>query len=188
MRSDPGRPFGRVLTAMVTPFDAEGALDLKRAEELAAHLVELGNDGLVVNGTTGEGPTTSDEEKSELVRAVVAAVGEQTSAGPNSVGAGRPSFADVTVTKSFDECSPKLFDSSATGSLLNTVTLTQSVGGMPKLSVRLQTVLVASYNLSGSTATPFPAETITFRFEKITITNLSNGSKSCYDTTLLRPC
>ena len=77
MRSDPGRPFGRVLTAMVTPFDAEGALDLKRAEELAAHLVELGNDGLVVNGTTGEGPTTTDEEKAELVRAVVAAVGER---------------------------------------------------------------------------------------------------------------
>ena len=77
MRSDPGRPFGRVLTAMVTPFDAEGALDLKRAEELAAHLVELGNDGLVVNGTTGESPTTSDEEKAELVRAVVAAVGDR---------------------------------------------------------------------------------------------------------------
>src|SRR4051812_49470326 len=77
MTPDPGRPFGRVLTAMGTPFDAEGALDLKRAEEVAAHLVELGNDGLVVNGTTGEGPTTSDEEKSDLVRAVVAAVGER---------------------------------------------------------------------------------------------------------------
>jgi 4-hydroxy-tetrahydrodipicolinate synthase len=73
----PGRPLGRVLTAMVTPFDADGALDLKRAEELAAHLVELGNDGLVVNGTTGEGPTTTDTEKAELVRAVVAAVGER---------------------------------------------------------------------------------------------------------------
>jgi 4-hydroxy-tetrahydrodipicolinate synthase len=73
----PGRPFGRVLTAMVTPFDAEGALDLKRTEELAAHLVELGNDGLVVGGTTGEGPTTSDEEKAEVVRAVVAAVGDR---------------------------------------------------------------------------------------------------------------
>jgi 4-hydroxy-tetrahydrodipicolinate synthase len=71
----PKRPFGRVLTAMVTPFDADGALDLARAEELAAHLVELGNDGLVVNGTTGEGPTTSDVEKAELVRAVVGAVG-----------------------------------------------------------------------------------------------------------------
>src|ERR687894_603785 len=71
----PGRPFGRVLTAMVTPFDTDGRLDLARAEELAAHLVDLGNDGLVVNGTTGEGPTTTDAEKAELVRAVVGAVG-----------------------------------------------------------------------------------------------------------------
>jgi 4-hydroxy-tetrahydrodipicolinate synthase len=75
MSSAQPRPFGRVLTAMVTPFDAEGRLDLARAEELAAHLVELGNDGLVVNGTTGEGPTTSDAEKAELVRAVAGAVG-----------------------------------------------------------------------------------------------------------------
>jgi 4-hydroxy-tetrahydrodipicolinate synthase len=73
----PGRPFGRVCTAMVTPFDAEGDLDLARTEELAAHLVELGNDGLIVNGTTGEGPTTSDKEKSEVVRAVVSAVGDR---------------------------------------------------------------------------------------------------------------
>jgi 4-hydroxy-tetrahydrodipicolinate synthase len=71
------RPFGRVLTAMVTPFDSEGRLDLSKAEALAAHLLELGNDGLVVNGTTGEGPTTSDREKSELVRAVVSAVGDR---------------------------------------------------------------------------------------------------------------
>jgi 4-hydroxy-tetrahydrodipicolinate synthase len=73
----PGRPFGQVLTAMVTPFDGEGELDLAKAEELATHLVDLGNDGLVVNGTTGEGPTTSDQEKSELVRAVVSAVGDR---------------------------------------------------------------------------------------------------------------
>lgn len=73
----PGRPFGRVLTAMVTPFDADGALDLDKAGELASHLIELGNDGLVLNGTTGEGPTTSDEEKAELVRAVLAAVGDR---------------------------------------------------------------------------------------------------------------
>jgi 4-hydroxy-tetrahydrodipicolinate synthase len=70
-------PFGRVLTAMVTPFDADGRLDLARAEQLADHLVRLGNDGLVVNGTTGEGPTTTDEEKAELVRAVVGAVGDR---------------------------------------------------------------------------------------------------------------
>ncbi|MDN5915679.1 MAG: 4-hydroxy-tetrahydrodipicolinate synthase [Pseudonocardia sp.] len=73
----PRRPFGEVLTAMVTPFDDEGELDLGKAEELATHLVDMGNDGLVVNGTTGEGPTTSDKEKSELVRAVVSAVGER---------------------------------------------------------------------------------------------------------------
>ncbi|MGD9526760.1 4-hydroxy-tetrahydrodipicolinate synthase [Pseudonocardia sp.] len=72
-----GRPFGRVLTAMVTPFDGDGRLDLARAERLATHLVELGNDGLVVNGTTGESPTTTDAEKAELVRAVVGAVGDR---------------------------------------------------------------------------------------------------------------
>ncbi len=73
----PGRPFGQVLTAMVTPFDASGKLDLDAAQHLANHLVDLGNDGLVVSGTTGESPTTSDAEKSELVRAVVNAVGDR---------------------------------------------------------------------------------------------------------------
>ncbi|MEU9796446.1 4-hydroxy-tetrahydrodipicolinate synthase [Streptomyces sparsogenes] len=70
-------PFGRVLTAMVTPFTADGAFDLDGAQRLAAHLVDAGNDGLVVNGTTGESPTTSDAEKAELVRAVVEAVGDR---------------------------------------------------------------------------------------------------------------
>ncbi len=75
-RSEP--PFGRLLTAMVTPFDAAGALDLEAAAELATYLVdEMGNDGLVVNGTTGESPTTSDAEKAELVRAVKDAVGDR---------------------------------------------------------------------------------------------------------------
>jgi 4-hydroxy-tetrahydrodipicolinate synthase len=73
----PGRPFGQVLTAMVTPFDPNGKLDLDGAQRLAAHLVDLGNDGLVVSGTTGESPTTSDNEKSELIRAVVDAVGDR---------------------------------------------------------------------------------------------------------------
>ncbi|OAP21974.1 4-hydroxy-tetrahydrodipicolinate synthase [Amycolatopsis sp. M39] len=73
----PGRPFGRVLTAMATPFDRAGALDVKRAQELAEYLVDLGNDGLVVNGTTGESPTTTDQEKTALVRAVVEAVGDR---------------------------------------------------------------------------------------------------------------
>jgi 4-hydroxy-tetrahydrodipicolinate synthase len=70
-------PFGRVLTAMVTPFAADGALDLVRAGELAERLVADGNDGLVVSGTTGESPTTSDAEKDALLRAVVEAVGDR---------------------------------------------------------------------------------------------------------------
>ena len=74
----PYRPFGRVLTAMLTPFDADGRLDLAKAQELAVRLVEEGNDGLVLNGTTGESPTTTEDEKLDLVRAVVEAVGART--------------------------------------------------------------------------------------------------------------
>jgi 4-hydroxy-tetrahydrodipicolinate synthase len=73
----PAAPFGRVLTAMVTPFDADGELDVDRAASLADALVGQGNDGLVVSGTTGESATTSDAEKSALLRAVVDAVGDR---------------------------------------------------------------------------------------------------------------
>ncbi|MEP7036389.1 MAG: 4-hydroxy-tetrahydrodipicolinate synthase [Actinomycetota bacterium] len=69
--------FGRVLTAMVSPMNLDGSLDLDGAQKLAVHLVENGHDGLVVNGTTGESPTTTDAEKVELVRAVVEAVGHR---------------------------------------------------------------------------------------------------------------
>jgi 4-hydroxy-tetrahydrodipicolinate synthase len=76
--SDPARPFGRLLTAMVTPFSVDGSLDLVAAARLATYLVdEQGNDGLVVNGTTGESPTTSDGEKADLIAAVVDAVGDR---------------------------------------------------------------------------------------------------------------
>nr|WP_145489125.1 MULTISPECIES: 4-hydroxy-tetrahydrodipicolinate synthase [Streptomyces] len=68
-------PFGRVLCAMITPFTEEGALDRSGAQELAAHLVAEGCDGLVLNGTTGESPTTTDGEKAELITAVREAVG-----------------------------------------------------------------------------------------------------------------
>jgi 4-hydroxy-tetrahydrodipicolinate synthase len=68
-------PFGRVLTAMVTPMAADGSVDLARAAELASRLVDQGNDGLVISGTTGEAPTTTRAEKSDLLRAVVDAVG-----------------------------------------------------------------------------------------------------------------
>ncbi len=74
----PAPPFGRLLTAMVTPFTDEGKVDYDGAAALATYLVdELGNDGLVISGTTGESPTTTDAEKSELLRVVVAAVGDR---------------------------------------------------------------------------------------------------------------
>ena len=70
-------PFGRVLTAMITPFTPTGAVDTEGAARLAEHLVGQGNDGLVLNGTTGESPTTTDAEKEQVLRAVVEAVGDR---------------------------------------------------------------------------------------------------------------
>jgi 4-hydroxy-tetrahydrodipicolinate synthase len=77
MTSAPNAPFGRVLTAMVTPMSADGAVDYDAAQRLAAHLVDAGNDGLVISGTTGESPTTSDAEKEQLLRVVHEAVGDR---------------------------------------------------------------------------------------------------------------
>lgn len=73
----PARPFGAVLTAMVTPMTSDGSVDLDAAAALARHLVDHGHDGLVLNGTTGEAPTTHAPEKADLVRAVVDAVGDR---------------------------------------------------------------------------------------------------------------
>lgn len=84
--------FGHVLTAMVTPFDPAGHVDGRRAGELARWLLENGSNGLVLNGTTGESPTTTAAEKAELIRTVRAAV------GPNAIlmaGAGGNNTAEV---------------------------------------------------------------------------------------------
>ena len=71
-------PFGRMLTAMVTPMTTSGAVDYDGAARLADYLVsEMRNDGLVISGTTGESPTTSDEEKARLLHAVLEAVGHR---------------------------------------------------------------------------------------------------------------
>jgi 4-hydroxy-tetrahydrodipicolinate synthase len=71
--------LGEVLTAIVTPFDDDGQVDLGRFRELAAHLVENGSDGLVVTGTTGESPTLTDEERFELYTAAIDEVGDRAS-------------------------------------------------------------------------------------------------------------
>ncbi|MGY1718868.1 MULTISPECIES: 4-hydroxy-tetrahydrodipicolinate synthase [unclassified Blastococcus] len=78
MTTDPARPFGRLLTAMVTPLAEDGSIDLAGAQELAAHLVDRGgNDGLVVFGTTGESPTISDAEQRAVLEVVLDAVGDR---------------------------------------------------------------------------------------------------------------
>ena len=68
-------PFGRLSSAMITPFSKDGAIDWAGVEKLAAHLISTGHDFIVVNGTTGEAPTTSDEEKIEIIKVVKKAMG-----------------------------------------------------------------------------------------------------------------
>ena len=75
MQSTPA--FGRLITAMITPFTKELEINWAGVEEIAAHLVASGHDGIVVNGTTGEAPTTSDEEKVEIIKVVKNVVGSK---------------------------------------------------------------------------------------------------------------
>jgi len=68
-------PLGELLTAMVTPFQADGSVNFASARRLAHHLIDTGSDGIVVCGTTGEGPTISDREKLDLLEVITAEVG-----------------------------------------------------------------------------------------------------------------
>ena len=77
MSALPPAPFGRLLTAMVSPMSSDGKLDLEAAARLAVHLADHGHDGVVISGTTGEASTTSDAEKFALLRAVVEAAGDR---------------------------------------------------------------------------------------------------------------
>ncbi|CAB4895055.1 unannotated protein [freshwater metagenome] len=70
-------PFGRLATAMVTPFKKDLSIDWDGVSQLAAHLLSTGHDAIVVNGTTGEAPTTSDDEKDKIIKVVVEAVGNK---------------------------------------------------------------------------------------------------------------
>jgi len=91
------KEFGRILTAMVTPFDSDLKVDYAAAEKLADYLVANGSDGLVVAGTTGESPTLTKEEKLELFRVVKNAVGAK---APIIAGTGSNSTADsIHLTK-----------------------------------------------------------------------------------------
>jgi 4-hydroxy-tetrahydrodipicolinate synthase len=80
-------PFGRMITAMVTPFDKDGAIDYDGVATLATHLADHGHDAIALNGTTGEAPTTKTSEKLEIIRVVKSVVGDRvkilTGAGDN---------------------------------------------------------------------------------------------------------
>ena len=70
-------PFGRLATAMVTPFKKDLSIDWDGVSTLAKHLVDTGHDAIVVSGTTGEAPTTSDDEKDQIIKVVLEAVGNK---------------------------------------------------------------------------------------------------------------
>jgi 4-hydroxy-tetrahydrodipicolinate synthase len=94
--------FGTIITAMVTPFDGELAVDHERLAELATWLVDHGSDGLVVAGTTGESPTLTDTEKLAMFRTVVATVGERV---PVIAGTGTYDTRHTTaLTQAAAEC------------------------------------------------------------------------------------
>jgi 4-hydroxy-tetrahydrodipicolinate synthase len=94
--------LGTILTAMVTPFDEQLAVDYERLAALAAHLLDHGSDGLVVAGTTGESPTLTDAEKTAMFRAVVEAVGDR---APVVAGTGSNDTAhSVELTRKAEAC------------------------------------------------------------------------------------
>jgi 4-hydroxy-tetrahydrodipicolinate synthase len=148
-------PFGRVLTAMVTPLTPDGDIDLARAAALADRLVEQGNDGLVVSGTTGEAPTTHRDEKTNLLRAVVDAVGgrAQVLAG---VGSNDTAHA-VMMARDAEKAG-------ATGLL----TVTPYYSKPPQAGIIAHTVAIAEstdlpvmlYDIPGRTGVPLRHETI----------------------------
>jgi 4-hydroxy-tetrahydrodipicolinate synthase len=153
---DRSRPFGRLLTAMVTPFRPDGSLDADAAAKLASYLVEeQGNDGLVINGTTGEAPTTTDAEKETLLRAVVEAVGDRAhvvaGVGTNDTrhtielarAAEKAGVAGLLVVTPYYSRPPQ-------SGLLRHFTAVADATGVP----------VMLYDIPGRTATPIAIETM----------------------------
>ncbi|NNM46032.1 4-hydroxy-tetrahydrodipicolinate synthase [Knoellia koreensis] len=148
-------PFGRLLTAMVSPMRPDGSIDPEGTRRLAEHLVETGHDGIVVNGTTGESATLSDDESIEMVRLVADAVGDRV-----TVVAGVGSNATAHSV----EMTRRAIDAGATGLLLvspyyNKPTqagLIQHVRAVAEVS----DLPVMLYDIPGRTAIPFDTATL----------------------------
>ncbi|MBV9796369.1 MAG: 4-hydroxy-tetrahydrodipicolinate synthase [Actinobacteria bacterium] len=149
-------PFGRMLTAMITPMRPDGAVDYDGAARLASYLVDdMRNDGLVISGTTGESPTTTDEEQDRLLRTVVEAVGDRASI---VAGVGTN---DTAHTK---ELTRKAQQAGADGLLV--VTPYYSKPPQPALEAHFRAVAdvaelpVMLYDIPGRTGTPIATETL----------------------------
>lgn len=152
----PERPFGANGVAMVTPFSPDGeSLDLAAASALAAHLVDGGVDQLVLSGTTGESPTTSDDEKCALVRAVREAVGDQV-----SILAG----VGTNDTRHSVELARRSADLGIDGLLV--VTPYYSKPSQEGIAVHIETIADATdvpvmlYDIPGRSGVPLAADTI----------------------------
>jgi 4-hydroxy-tetrahydrodipicolinate synthase len=149
-------PFGRMLTAMITPMLPDGAVDFDGAARLASYLVDdMRNDGLVISGTTGESPTTTDEEQDRLLRTVIEAVGDRASI---VAGVGTN---DTAHTK---ELTRKAQQAGADGLLV--VTPYYSKPPQPALEAHFRAVAdvaelpVMLYDIPGRTGTPIATETL----------------------------
>ncbi|MFD2044158.1 4-hydroxy-tetrahydrodipicolinate synthase [Ornithinibacillus salinisoli] len=153
--------FGKVLTAMITPFEQDGNIDLEKTSELVEHLLENGTDGLVIAGTTGESPTLSTDEKVKLFKHVVDVVNKRV---PVIAGTGsNNTAASIALTKKAQECG------------VDGVMLVAPYYNKPNqrglyehfLSVAKETTLpVMLYNIPGRSVVKMSAETI-IRLSKI---------------------
>ncbi len=149
-------PFGRVLTAMVTPMTPDGSVDYDGAQRLAVHLLDHGSDGLVINGTTGESGTTTDAEKSDLLRAVADAVGGREV--PLLAGVGTNNTAHSV------ELAREAAKAGATGTLV--VTPYYSKPSQAGLRAHFETVAGATdlpvmlYDIPGRSAVPIETQTL----------------------------
>lgn len=177
MSALPVAPFGRILTAMVTPFTASGDLDLEAAGRLASHLADHGHDGLVLSGTTGEAATTSDGEKAELLRVVIDAVGDRlqivAGAGTNDTAHGRElaRMAEKVGADGILVTTPYYSKPTQQG----VVAHVESIAGATDLPVML-------YDVPGRTALALSTETIVRLAEHEQVVALKDAKLDCAAT------
>jgi len=165
--------FGRLITAMVTPFDAAGKLDLTAARRLAAYLVDVQhNDALVINGTTGEAPTTTDEEKAAIVKTVAEEVGGHAKV---IAGVGTPDTAHSV------ELAHQAADAGADGLLI--VTPYYSLPPQDAIQAHMETVASTTdlpcilYDIPHRTGRPIETETLLHLAEHPNIVGVKDAKK-----------